>query len=176
VNFSVPWDCSSIEELVMMIKSQPVRFNVKIPVSENSKDFILKCLQAKETKRFTFEMMFEHKLLKENEMIKSKRTKDTNFQNLKQKFQNNIIKIQLEYFRMQSELKTIFNQVDNDNDNSTLNFTEFATILKNFNQNLSFRDQKELFDLFDEDQSGLISQDEFIQILFNTSFAEQKDN
>jgi Ca2+-binding EF-hand superfamily protein len=109
-------------------------------------------------------------------MIKSKRTKDTNFQNLKQKFQNNIIKIQLEYFRMQSELKTIFNQVDNDNDNSTLNFTEFATILKNFHQNLSFRDQKELFDLFDEDQSGLISQDEFIQILFNTSFAEQKDN
>ena len=109
-------------------------------------------------------------------MIKSKRSKDTNFQNLKQKFQNNIIKIQLEYFRMQSELKTIFNQVDNDNDNSTLNFTEFATILKNFNQNLSFRDQKELFDLFDEDQSGLISQDEFIQILFNTSFAEQKDN
>lgn len=63
MNFSVPWDCSSIEELVMMIKSQPVRFNVKIPVSENSKDFILKCLQAKETKRFTFEMMFEHKLL-----------------------------------------------------------------------------------------------------------------
>ncbi len=42
--FSVPWDCSSIDELISMIKKQPVRFSVKSQISDLSKDFILKCL------------------------------------------------------------------------------------------------------------------------------------
>jgi len=44
----VPWIARTEKELIFKIESIPVHFPSNIPVSQLSKDFILKCLQKNE--------------------------------------------------------------------------------------------------------------------------------
>lgn len=48
--------------------------------------------------------------------------------------------------------------------------------MSEFQQNLSQKDLKELFDLFDLDKSGKVSILEFEIMVFNSDFGDLKDN
>lgn len=62
-----PWVANTELQLLTSIYSQKIKFNRGI--SQNSKDFILRCLAIEEQQRISWEEAFEHPLLMEKEKI-----------------------------------------------------------------------------------------------------------
>jgi len=58
-----PWNCRDIHSLLSGIKTTPLRFPYDKPVSENTKDFIRKCLKVDETDRIGWDEIFKHPIL-----------------------------------------------------------------------------------------------------------------
>ncbi|CAK81842.1 unnamed protein product (macronuclear) [Paramecium tetraurelia] len=56
------WSCRDMYSLLKSIKTQPLRFPYERPISENSKDFIKKCLMIEETNRIGWNEIFTHPL------------------------------------------------------------------------------------------------------------------
>ena len=59
-----PYRGPNYAEMLKRIKSIPVQFDPSIPISDLSKDFILKCLVIDPTKRITWKEIENHPLLK----------------------------------------------------------------------------------------------------------------
>ena len=62
-NKRLPWACNKIEDLPSIIRKQPVKFKVDLDISDDSKDFIIKCLRYKEELRMNYENILDHPLL-----------------------------------------------------------------------------------------------------------------
>jgi serine/threonine protein kinase len=58
-----PYNAISDPEILKKIKSGPPRFSEKYDITEESKDFIRKCLTIDPKKRITWKAMYEHPLL-----------------------------------------------------------------------------------------------------------------
>ena len=59
----VPWTARTEKELIFRIETVPVNFPQNIPVSQLSKDFILKCLQKNENNRMNENEIVNHELI-----------------------------------------------------------------------------------------------------------------
>lgn len=157
-----------------MIKKQPVRFNASIQLSNISKNFILSCLNASEKKRISWKDLFSHPIFGNDDHKPSSTA--TFIATISGKIKNNLIKIQKQYIASGKSIVEIFKKFDQDEDVDSFTFSEFQAFLKEFDQNISFREQKMLFDEFDKDKSGQISLDEFTNEIFGTSFDNYKEN
>lgn len=58
-----PWNCRDVNSLLKGIKTTPLRFPYDKPISDNTKDFIKKCLIVDEKERVSWEDIFKHPLL-----------------------------------------------------------------------------------------------------------------
>lgn len=54
------WSCRDMNSLLRSIKTQPLRFPYERPISDNSKDFIRKCLMIEEVNRIGWNEIFTH--------------------------------------------------------------------------------------------------------------------
>jgi len=59
-----PWPCRDIKSLLRNIKTTPVRFPYSKPIGNQTKDFLMKCLELDESKRIGWDQIFKHKMLK----------------------------------------------------------------------------------------------------------------
>ena len=53
-----PWPCRDVESLLEGIKTKPLLFPYDKPISNNTRDFIRKCLQVEEVSRISWEDIF----------------------------------------------------------------------------------------------------------------------
>ena len=92
------------------------------------------------------------------------------------KVKNNLMKIQQEYLSRNLSIAELFKKFDAEKSERTLSLQGFQLLLKEFDQNLSFKEQTQLFEQFDADRSGKITVEEFSMQIFNSNFAEFSQN
>ncbi|EGR31283.1 protein kinase domain protein [Ichthyophthirius multifiliis] len=64
-----PWNCKNLSSFLYEIKNKPLLFPLNIPIKQETRDFLMKCLSIDEGRRMTWEEIFSH------EMIQSQRKK-----------------------------------------------------------------------------------------------------
>jgi serine/threonine protein kinase len=58
-----PWTGESPVALYKAIQEKPLSFDQESPISDDSRDFLIKCLQMDDNKRLDWEQVFKHKLI-----------------------------------------------------------------------------------------------------------------
>jgi serine/threonine protein kinase len=62
IQILAPWYGYSKENLLSNIEKTPIKFDPKVEVSEESKDFLRQCLTIDENQRISWQQVYQHKL------------------------------------------------------------------------------------------------------------------
>jgi serine/threonine protein kinase len=170
-----PWNSKSLYELINVIDRQPLRFPFNITISDLSKDFIRHCLSKEESKRFTWEEIFNHKLIKSD--IKEDIPKSnglTESQNIDEKVRLIIEQLQqavISYVGFGYSIEDLYKGLDKSGD-AKLDKKEFEKIVQNLDTKLSIQEIYQVFMKFDLDGDSFVNFSEFKKLILETDYSK----
>lgn len=177
-----PWTARSERELLDNTRTIPLKFPYDVKISDQSKDFIKKCLAFHEKDRFSWEQIFMHDIyLKEQIIIKkpdinsspnntAMKRKSTFF--LSENALKALTELQEIIQKNGIDLKKVFNNFDKTKDNK-LDKKEFTKLINVINNNLNEKDVEEIFGRFDVNGDNSITYEEFYEYLMENDYNKE---
>ncbi|CAK66613.1 unnamed protein product (macronuclear) [Paramecium tetraurelia] len=159
-----PWTARSPAELLKNIRSQPLKFPTdKIPVSQETLDLIIGCLQPDESKRFSWDEIYKHPAVAQyfTDFIKGN-------SKLEDKAQYLINDIRLMIIKDKLDLTQLFAELDMSKDKA-LDVNELGRFLTRVDKDIQRDEIEYIFNKFDEDGSNSIEFEEFKKWLEDNS-------
>ena len=159
-----PWPSKTQYELINKILNEPLRFPHNISITDDSKDFIKKCVTNDEKERLSWEDCFKHSIMTEVDLNKfqPRRTTTANV------YDNQAIEIIKNLQKVIKEknisLEKLFAKLDKSGDNM-LDVKEFSRLVRAISPNCAEEVTNYLFERWDIDKSGSLSFDEFKKMI-----------
>ena len=158
-------------------------------ISENSKDFLRKCLEVEEKKRFNWKDLFEHSIFKEELNIEiinnNEESKINDKKQIVKKDSKKVLK-KVEYMDVKSRkmiqklqriiqkrkvsLRKLFMDLDKSGDNK-LDVNEFSRLISCLDSNVKSEEIAYIFSKFDVDGDKEITYEEFEKLLVETDYS-----
>ncbi|CAD8048740.1 unnamed protein product [Paramecium primaurelia] len=151
-----PWTARSPPELLKNIRTQPLKFPTdKIPISQETQDLIIGCLQADESKRLSWEEIYKHPAVAQyfQDIVKGN-------SKLEDKAQYLINDIRLMIIKEKLDISQLFAELDMSKDKA-LDVNELGRFLTRVDKDIQRDEIEYIFNKFDEDGSNSIDFEEF---------------
>jgi Ca2+-binding EF-hand superfamily protein len=170
-----PWPAKSQYELVNKIMEGKLKFPYNCNISQESHDFLKGCLEIEESARFSWEDIFKHKLICDEENLKNMFSKKKSIevehrQEMDQKAISIILELQSTIIQHNINIQKLFKGLDKSGDDR-LDVNEFSKLVKIINSDVGPSDILHVFKMFDYNNDGNITFEEFNKLIFETDYS-----
>lgn len=177
-----PWPARSERELLDHTRSIPLKFPYDVKISEQSKDFIKKCLAFNEKDRFSWDQIFMLDIYLKDQIVKKPELINVSPNNnairrkstflLSENALKALTELQEIIQKKEIDLKKVFKNFDKSKDNR-LDKKEFTKMILVINSSLIEKDIEEIFGRFDVNGDNSITYEEFYEYLMENDYNKE---